>query len=268
MRILVGLAIEPEFAPWRRDPDIRIADNGRTRAALRDVRLRASATIRGATVDFLVTGMGAANARRAIREALLRHDYQMCIAAGLSGALDATLDSGDIVVPESVRRTDDPSTAVSCDTHLIQQAQSSGARKVKTLLTVSHIVHNASEKTDLARSADIVDMESYEIVSAANDQNIPVVAIRAISDTAAENLPAGMETLVDEFGRAKPGEAIWSVAKRPWTLPSLIRLGQASKSAAANLARFLKSYLEIISVQDQMSAKRDLQGIAAPLPIR
>jgi adenosylhomocysteine nucleosidase len=260
MRILVAVAIEAEFAPWRRMGEVRVLRGERGTAGAG--RVAGSAKWREAEVDFVVSGMGAGNAREAARKALEASDYQMCISAGLSGALSRMLAAGEVVVAERVRRMDE-GTAVTCDAYLVEQAATSGARRVATSVTAGRIVHSATEKAELARLGEVVDMESYEVAAAAKERGIPVVVIRSISDTATDELPAGMETLVDEFGRAKVGAALWMVVKRPWTLRGLMRLGRDSKDAAEKLAYFVKGFIEQIAMQNEALAKSDLHGIAA-----
>lgn len=263
MRILVALAIEGEFAPWRRMEEVRVVRGSRgERGAAGAGRVAGSARLREAEVDFVVSGMGAENAREATRKALAENDYQFCISAGLSGALSRMLAAGEVVVAERVRRLDD-GTAVKCDTYLVEQAATSGARRVATSVTAERIVHSAAEKAELGRLGEIVDMESYEVAAAAKERGIPMVVIRAISDTATEELPAGMETLVDEFGRARVGAALWMVVKRPWTLRGLMRLGRDSKDSSEKLAHFVKGFIEQIAMQNEALQKSDLHGIAA-----
>jgi nucleoside phosphorylase len=269
MRILVALAIEAEFTPWRRFGDIhlcRVEPKKRRQAASNSENdppalgsIIATAKIRGARVDFLLTGIGATNARCAIRDALAGLDsaasnYQLCIAAGLSGALAPTIALAEIIVPESVSSAAaSPSGTgpISCDAALLRQAETAGARRVKTQLTVDHLVCSAAEKSSLAPMADIIDMETYEILAAAATHKIPVLAVRAISDCACDELPAGTESLVDQFGHAKPAAAIKMLATRPSALGPLMRLGRAGKDAAAKLAQFVRNYIEQISLQDQ-----------------
>jgi len=259
MRILVALAIESEFAPWRRLDGIDLERVKRANTASR-AGIVATASIRNTQVDFLLTGMGAPNARRAIREALASGTYQMCIAAGLSGGLVPTIASEEIIAPESIRNGSEEK-AVRSDANLLLLAETSGARRVKTLLTADHIVYSAAEKSALAQRADIVDMESFEFTAAAAEAQVPFVAIRAISDDAAAELPSGLETLVDEFGHAKAGAALRMVATRPWTVRSLMRLGRTSKDASQKLAYFVRNYIEQISLQEQAFTTQDQQDL-------
>jgi nucleoside phosphorylase len=299
MRILVALAIEAEFTPWRRFGDIHLcrveakkrpaassSPDGHPRAL---GSIIATAKIRGARVDFLLTGMGASNARCAIRDALAgietaASNYQLCIASGLSGALAPTIALAEVVVPESVasiattqtNASTPASVPIACDPALLRQAVMAGARQVKTQLTVDHVVCSVAEKSSLAPKADIIDMETYEILAAAAAHKIPALAIRGISDCACDELPTGMEALVDQFGHAKPVAALKMLATRPGTIGPLMRLGRASKDAAAKLAQFVRSYIEQISLQDQALTdpsahgkqsnhkKRDLQHTSAP----
>ncbi len=283
MRILVALAIEAEFTPWRRFGDIhlcRVEPKKRRQNASGSENdppalgsIIATAKIRGARVDFLLTGMGASNARCAIRDALVgpetgASDYQLCIAAGLSGALAPPIALAEIIVPETVASSpanqinadEPPRVPIACDPALLRQAETAGARRVKTQLTVDHLVCSAAEKSSFAPHADIIDMETYEILASAAAHKIPALSIRAISDCACDELPAGMEDLVDPFGHAKPAAALKMLATRPGAVGPLLRLGRASKDAAAKLAQFVRNYIEQISLQDQALTGPDAHG--------
>jgi hypothetical protein len=57
-------------------------------------------------------------------------------------------------------------------------------------ITSPRIAVTAAEKLVLAESgADVVDMESYEILATANRSDVPAAVLRVIGDTAAQDLP-------------------------------------------------------------------------------
>jgi hypothetical protein len=69
------------------------------------------------------------------------------------------------------------------------------------------------------------------------------VAIRAISDTVDDSLPIDMNRIMAADGSVSVPRVIGEVAKKPQSIPGLVRLGRNSRSAAENLARFLNSYV-------------------------
>ena len=117
MRILVTFAVDAELAPWRTLRDLqRIADGELTLHR---------AQVGRAQVDFLVTGMGVENARRAASKAM-KSSYQICISSGFAGGLGDKLRVGDILVAEAVQQLGKPKT-LNCSRNLVYDARQDGA---------------------------------------------------------------------------------------------------------------------------------------------
>jgi len=67
--------------------------------------------------------------------------------------------------------------------------------------------------------------------------------IRAISDSATEDLPINFNLTLSEHKEVSLSKVLGQLAKNPMALPALIRFGKQSKRAGALLAEFLESYL-------------------------
>jgi adenosylhomocysteine nucleosidase len=115
-------------------------------------------------------------------------------------------------------------------------------------LTSDTVIRNAEEKAKLEPFADAVDMESFEILSAAREHKMSAVAIRVISDTSERDIPALLDNMVDDAGHVKIVGVIRGVVRHPIYLPALIRLGRDSRTAAEALARFLEGYIHKLSL--------------------
>jgi adenosylhomocysteine nucleosidase len=251
MKILVTFAVETEFAPWKKALSLR--------ASRRKGLCVHRATIGGVQVDFVVTGMGAINAGCA--GTLMGDAYDVIIASGFAGALRFELSSGDIIVARAVQQLGKPKT-ISSDGDLFTSAAALGAKTAEMLLSVDHVAATAEEKHQLAPFADAADMESYAVLSAAEAHSIPAVAIRAISDSAADELPERMDTLVSGTGRVKVTSVVKYVAVHPASVPAMVRLGLRSKSAAETLAHFLESYIQGLPHASNAVASGELHGVA------
>ena len=232
MNILITYAVEAEFAPWR-------ALN-MEKVPIGNVTLQ-RAHIGRATVDFVITGMGAANAER-IADAIISKTYSACIISGFAGALKSPVKLGDIVAPERVQDHASRQTTI-CDCDLLTRASENGASRIATLLTSDHVVNTAAEKNHLSTFAEAVDMESFTILHAANKKSVPAAVLRVISDSFDRDMPAKLDTIVDPQGHVKITGVVRYVAKHPLMVPALVRLGRDSKSAAGALAHFLESYI-------------------------
>jgi adenosylhomocysteine nucleosidase len=253
MKTLITYAVEAEFAPWRALRNIDESNVG----AIKVQR----AQIGRATVDFVATGIGLANARR-IAEAVMPGGYSFCVCSGFAGALRDSCKVGEVVVAEKVRQDNKADTS-ECARNLVTRADLDGAKRIHTLLTVDHLVGTAAEKSRLSPFAEAVDMESYAILSVARQRKLPAVAIRVISDSFDRDLPVEIDTLVDEGGNVKVSGVLRYVARHPLVLPALLRLGRESKTAAEALANFLEAYIKKLSFATHGWPPPELQELAA-----
>ena len=130
-------------------------------------------------------------------------------------------------------------------------------------LTSDHVVRTVAEKKALAPFADAVEMESFGVLSAAAAQGKSAVAIRVISDDVRNDMPAIVDTAVDEMGNVKIAGVARYVVRHPLQLPALIRLGRDSKTAAEALAHFLEAFIKKLSFSTHGYPPPELQEIAS-----
>ena len=241
MRILVTFALENEFAPWRATRDFRSAKLGDA-----DVQL---AEFSSAQTVVLLTGVGARRAAFAASQ-VMRSEYDpfdCCISCGLAGGLRSEYHVGQVLAARCVfsesPQADESSQLAQCSGALVSFAAECGAAVVDRFYSADHVVSTADEKRRLGESADAVEMESFEILHEAQAAGVPAIAVRAISDTAAEDLPLDMNQVFTDQGQVSIPRVLGQVALRPQSLPGLIRLGKNSRIAARSLAHFLDSYV-------------------------
>ena len=158
-------------------------------------------------------------------------DADVVVLVGFGGGLDPSLAIGDVII-------DAPATVNI----------PAGARRGK-IACADRIVATPAEKAAFRQrtGADVVEME-YEKVSRFTDRlGLPLVHIRAISDTADHTLDGDLFHIFDPQGNIKPGALAALVLRRPGLIPELIRLGRHTKAAGQQLAIVLKKLLENIS---------------------
>jgi adenosylhomocysteine nucleosidase len=253
MRVLVTFAVEAEFAPWRRLRKLELIQ-------MDGFELH-RARIGRAQVDFLVTGIGIERAQRAAAKAL-ESPYQFCIASGFAGSLRDTHPVGAILVACAVQLLGKSKT-LACSRNLVYAARDDGATQVQLFLTADHVVTSAAEKAQLAPFADAVEMEAFGVLAAAHDRGHCAVAIRVISDSAREDMPAIVNTAVDSEGRVSFGGVARYVARHPLQLPALLRLGRNSKTAADALNHFLEAFIKKISFCEHGWPSTEVREVAA-----
>jgi adenosylhomocysteine nucleosidase len=237
MRILVTFAVEAEFAPWRK---------------LRQFQRIVSANMEcfcsrvgEAEVTVLLTGIGCKKAWVEAAKVLSDGGVDICVSSGLAGGLRAEHTAGEVLVANQVLASKSD-RVVHCDPLLVGSAVASGAKGVRAFYTTDRVVLLAVEKNKLGAFADAVEMESGEILYEAAAFGARVVAIRAISDTADEDLPIDFNKVSTEEGNVSIRRIMGKVMVAPRKIPSLIRFGKQSSRAAQSLAEFLERFVPTV----------------------
>ncbi len=178
-------------------------------------------------VSILVTGMGAANVRRLLPPFLDRERPAAVFTCGFAGALDPALPIGSVL----------GETTDAQLTSLLEEADV----LLRRFHCADHVAVTAAGKRDLRSKTlcDAVEMESGIIHDLCRQRALPCATVRAISDTANDDLPLDFNQLVDERQRLSALRLAGAILRRPWTIPGLMRLGRHSGLAARNLAHAL-----------------------------
>jgi len=259
MRILVTFAVEAEFAPWRAR---RTFDHENAEG----LKLWRSA-IGNSEVFVVLTGMGDHSA--SVMELIMRvassnRYFDVCVSSGLAGALRREYQLSDIVVGKllksSVVHADLGRDWLETDKQLVELALAYGAKSAESFYTAEKVLTTAEQKSLLATKADVVEMESFNVVKEGYAWGARGVAIRAISDLADENLPIDFNRTMSSDNRVSIPRVLAEVAKSPGALGPLIRFGKQSRSAAEALAGFLETYVNEVV---QLVERQDSLKVAA-----
>jgi len=157
--------------------------------------------IHGRPVVVFHTGVGEKSCRRQIGGFLRQQQFKYLISAGFAGALNQELQVGNLLLSENFS-----SLKLLGSAHLNLADERLFVGK---LATVPGIVDSKSERDRWAAEsgAVAVDMETEFIAAACAAQRIPILSLRAISDTPSKPLPAPPSMLFDldkqktDFGR-------------------------------------------------------------------
>ena len=82
----------------------------------------------------------------------------------------------------------------------------------------------------------LLEMESTAVARMAWDKNVPMVAVRAVSDAADEELDFSINDFIDRTMQVRAHKVLWTLARKPWLIPQLVRLAKNSRVAGENLA--------------------------------
>jgi nucleoside phosphorylase len=240
MKVLVTFAVDAEFAPWRQFRHFE-------KESRREMQFF-SARVADSEVIILLTGIGAKKIKPETMRTVFNDKMDVCISSGLAGALKSEYHLADILAAQRIDSGNGKS--VACDQSLLAIASEAGAKIVTCFHTADHVVLDAQEKQELGKTADAVEMESADILSSAKAMGAKIIAVRGISDLSSENLPLDFNRVTTDSGEVSISRVLVELARRPQSMPALIRFGRNSRMAAEKLCRFLDVYVsKVISAE-------------------
>ena len=181
---------------------------------------------------ILVTGMGRRKAEAAVADFLQRQSPGVVFTCGFAGGLNPELKPGDVLFETT-------------DGGLRERLMAAGAN-LASFHCADRIATTIAEKSALRQQtgADAVEMESGAIHALCRERDIRCATVRAISDTANEDLPLDFNRISNPDQSLNYGKLAWAIARSPGAIPGLLRLQKNSRIAAERLAEVL---LRVIS---------------------
>ena len=206
---------------------------------------RAIGDPRRSGVTLRVIGVGKSRVEAGI-EIVTSAGPAAIVTVGFCGGADPILRTGDLHVAE-VFLTADRSESITADPILAGMLWSRPNRGATSLVggpsvTVAAIAGpQVKSALRTATGAASVNMEDYWIAKAAAARGIPFISIRAVLDTAEDQLPACL-------GDAGKGMiSVWrGVAAHPRSVPGLIRVARKARIARASLANCVSELLDTL----------------------
>ena len=183
-------------------------------------RLSSATTIRGhgfvardgllgeRRVVIIETGAGQSAASKATDALIVAHRPRLVISAGFAGGLRDGIETGHIVMPDSVQNDSGERLAIDLRIDRTQQA----SLHVGPLITMAKVIRTSSGKRALHQrtGAIAVDMETLAVARMCQQFNTPFLAVRIISDSVSEELPKEVRCLsTKENLRRANGCCIW-----------------------------------------------------------
>jgi adenosylhomocysteine nucleosidase len=194
--------------------------------------------------------MGTKKATAATEELIAYVKPRVLISAGLGGAVRRGLDTGDVVLAGQILTFKDGvvtaagtlqneallrALEVSCSGHAFRITDG-------TAITSGSIVPKGKADQLIAREVvnPVLDMETSAVAETASRHGIPMIAIRAISDAAEEELLFSLDEITDRELNIRISKVLKTIAKKPRILPHMLRLAKNAKLAGTNLALVLE----------------------------
>lgn len=185
---------------------------------------------KGREVFAIANGAGA---NRAMAAVLIAPRCTAVCNIGFCGALDESMEVGDVVVVSEVRSGGSvwpalaPKQMPDCD--------------FGAVASIDHVAQTAKEKRDLrATGASIVEMEAAGVARACEDLELPFYCVRAVSDLAGEDFANDFNAALAEDGKFSVVRLIAGAMSSPQVkFGELMRLKERTELASKKLGDFL-----------------------------
>ncbi len=191
-------------------------------------------------IEVFHTGVGEKVCRQRMARFLQDRKLDCLISAGFAGALNNRLNVGDLLLAKNFSTADLSGTRSSVSNLPIHIAD---------LLTVPSMVDSSEERAKIgqATGAEAVDMETEFIARACAEHGVPLLSLRAISDTPRQPLPAPLSVLFDlDRQRTNAGRLAFYLAKNPpaiWRLISFARqIGRARERLSNGIVTLVREW--------------------------
>src|SRR5256714_994827 len=147
--------------------------------------------LHGKLVAVIHTGVGKMACRERMEVMLRRERFDFLVSAGFAGALEKDLRVGHLLVAENYSS---PKLLESPQLELASEGTFLGK-----LATVPRMIESSAQREMLNKRAGAaaVDMETETIAELCAAHDLPMLSLRAISDTADEPFPAPAHVLFD-----------------------------------------------------------------------
>ena len=192
-------------------------------------------------IAIVHTGVGAKHCNARLEILLHKARPTFVISSGFAGAVSEQLRTGDLILAENFSDSKLLANAQrilrDCEPHTIK------------LFTSPSIVDSISARNEIARGsgAAAVDMETGAIVAVCNAHGIPLLSLRAISDSPNEPFPAPPSVLFDtELQRTRFGRLLVYMLRHPVSCWRLVRFGKQIARVRANLTDAIGGLLKEI----------------------
>lgn len=198
-------------------------------------------TLHGQAISVVHTGVGEQSTRARLATFLGEETPAALISTGFAGALHESLAVGDLVLSDNHTA---PTLLATAQRALADTA------KIGTLATAHSVIDSVAARQQIAQEtgAAAVDMETEFIAELCAAFGIPMISLRAITDTPSAPFPAPPRVLFNlERQRTEFAPLFWYLFMRPTAIPRFLafagRIARCRKTLAAGLDRLLREPL-------------------------
>jgi adenosylhomocysteine nucleosidase len=199
----------------------------------------------GHDVMVIQSGMGFGNAARAAEMAVREERPDLLITTGFCGGITPDLQAGDVVVAKHIVIAGEsgieevPVQFYGIGPTFVARQVAEGKRTVEGTFVSTRAITSKGRLAAILPGhyrTPVVEMESGAIAIVAAENNIPLLAIRAVSDCADEELGFSLDEFCDPaLHRILPHRVLLTILRKPRIIPQLVRLSRSSRRAADGL---------------------------------
>jgi|SRR5208283_3324964 len=204
------------------------------------------------------SGMGTINSEAAWNYVNEEFCPDCVISAGFGGALYDGACIGDLIAASGVLLYPD---AAEKNPHAHQNyLEVPGAkavmRKMKcsdtvregSILTLRHRLNKTEIKSEFLQglSFPVCDMETFPLAKLSVEDGMQFFAIRAVTDSANEEIPQELFGVTDAYGNYSLSGALRIILGNPALIPSCIRMGKNARLASQKLCQAIEELIRIL----------------------
>lgn len=187
-----------------------------------------------------LSGIGYRPARDAAA-GLMEHGIDALISWGVAGALEPSLITGDVLIPDLIIMEHEHFSPSSRWTDNIKAHLAKTLPNIKSggICTTTEICAATENKQNLLHKtgAQAVEMESAAIAKLACEKNIDFIAVKAISDEADTAIPDAVLSGIDNAGTLDLLSFLNSCCRRPGQVLQIIKTASDYKKALNTLKK-------------------------------
>jgi adenosylhomocysteine nucleosidase len=202
---------------------------------------------------LVTSGMGSRRAAQAAELLITSSHPQLLVSVGVAGAVFTDLQVGDVVAARNTCSLEagwpGPLQPLALLSDAAWQAAEQVLQKRKVRLFSGTAVTTRGSQSIQHQPAEMInpvlEMETTGIASVALEHGLPLLSLRAISDSPAAPIPFDLEEMLDEQDNLRMGEIVRLTLRHPVLIPRLIRMGRNTTQAAENAALALVAALNV-----------------------
>jgi adenosylhomocysteine nucleosidase len=188
------------------------------------------------------TGVGRAHAADAIHLLLSETQVRLVVSFGIAGAPRAGLDVGDVVAGRSLSEFRGGILGPARPLAQVSPAAWEAAKRV-TRHSGARLLHGVVITTRAEQTMDwngldhpVLEMETAAVEEACSELNVPLIALRSISDSVEAPLPFSLSEFLGDQQQLLTGRFVAAILRNPRLLPAFLRLIRNARKAADNAA--------------------------------